>query len=83
MKIQYTLETLAEVKAAISNVRQEGDTSPPLVGTLEVRASYPDGHTVELIGDPNYRFTMTFKDFVMSACESAGLKLLAADNIPE
>lgn len=83
MKIQYTLETLAEVKAAISNVRQEGDTSPPLVGTLEVRRAGDDAHAVELIGDPNYRFTMPFKDFVMSVCESAGLKLRATDNIPE
>lgn len=81
MKTRYTLETLQEVKNAATNVSLEGDTLPLLTGTLEARGEEGE-YSVELINDPNFEFKMTLKDFVIQACEIAGIKLMAQGQLP-
>ena len=81
MKTRYTLETLQEVKNAACNIRLDGDPLPVLTGTLEALRE-EKSHSVKLVGDPNFEFQMPFKDFVLQACEMAGIKLMARDHIP-
>ena len=82
MKIHYTLESVREVISATSAIRSQDDPPLPiLTGVLE--ASRAEGkHSVVLVGDPNYRFEMPFKEFVIQTCEIAGIKLMAHDCIP-
>jgi hypothetical protein len=82
MKILYVLDNLKEYASALSNVRQPEDKRPLLTGRLEV---YPktdqSPHRVELVGDVNYRMTLTFKSFVVQLAELAKVDLCGRDFI--
>jgi hypothetical protein len=88
MKTRYVLETLQEYKNALqtSDAVVEGDTPMPrITGRLEVSKRQTSSipiHDVILRNDPNYEFSITFKEYVIQASALAGLPVCVTDNIP-
>lgn len=89
MKTRYVLETLQEYKNELqaSDAVAEGSAPMPrLTGRLEVckpsNTLPPEPHRVVLKNDPNYEFSITFKEYVLQASALAGLSICVTDNIP-
>ena len=91
MKTRYILETVQEFKlVATPQPRDDAlpvsASLPRLSGKLEVRMIPVHGgpcyHMVELINDPNFNFSIPFKDFFIQTCRMADIEVFAHDNIP-